>query len=91
MGFGGGCLILFVDLDCLIAIGCDESESGAVKGHPEYACLTRQRPRLDDGRQALEEVAALPVPHADLACIPPADEDIVLVDGEGVNDIVMSL
>ena len=63
------CIILFVNLDCLICLSCEQSAATLVETALEDACLAVQRPWLNCGLNLLKVVASFPVPEIHAAIV----------------------
>jgi hypothetical protein len=87
----GGILILLPNLDGLVRLATDQAQARAIKGRAHDARLGIQTPGLRGRVQALKAVARLPVPEADAPVIAAGEEDVVFVDGEGVDDGIMAV
>lgn len=85
------CLVLLPDLDRLVGLADDEPQSGAVEGRAHDAGLGVEAAGLGGRVEALEAVAGLPVPEADAAVVAAGEEHIVLVDGERVDNGVVTV
>ena len=63
-------VVLFVNLDCLVGLGSEESATTHIKQTLEDAGLAVQRPWLHRGLVFLEVVASLPVPEVKAPIVP---------------------
>ncbi len=83
-------LVRLPDLDGLVRFARDETQAGLVEGRAHDAGLCVEGAGLGDGLGGLEAVARLPVPEGDGAVVAAGEEDVVFVDGEGVDDGVVA-
>ncbi len=90
MCLGRGLVIRLPNLDGLIRLSYDQSQTGAVEGRAHDAGLGVQGAGLGDGVEGLEPMARLPVPEAHASVVAAGEQD-VLVDGERVDDGVVAV
>ena len=84
-------LILLPHLDRLIRLSTDEPQPGPIERRTHNPRLGIQTARLRRRIQTLKPMARLPVPEADTAIIAAGEEDVVFIDGEGVDDGVVAV
>lgn len=84
-------LILLPHLDGLIRLSTDQSQPGAIERRAHDPSLGIQAARLSHGVQTLKSMPRLPVPEADASIIRAREEDVILIDGERVDDGIVTL
>ena len=81
-----GIVILLPDLDGLVGLACDETETGFVKGRAHDAGFGLEGTRLSDALAVLEAMAGFPVVKGDFAVVAAGKHDVVFVYRERVDD-----
>mmetsp|Transcript_81522 Transcript_81522/g.239392 ORF Transcript_81522/g.239392 Transcript_81522/m.239392 type:complete len:202 (+) Transcript_81522:114-719(+) len=85
-----GVRVLPVDLDRLVTLGGDQTAPALVESHIEDTILGTHAAGLRDGLEALELVAAAPVPEVEVAVVRPRHQDrrasLRFADGARVDD-----
>ena len=90
MGLGRGLGVLSPHLDGLVSLAADEPQTCLVECRCKDSGLSVQRSRLSRRVEVLVAVSCLPVPEGEGAVVAAGEEDVVLVDGEGVDDSVLA-
>lgn len=91
MRFLRGLIIRLPDLDSLISLTSNKTQTSTIKRRSHNTRLGFQRTRLSNSIDALELVPSLPIPEAHGAVITAGEHDVVFVDGKGVNDGVLTI
>lgn len=81
--------VFFPDLDGLVALCCNHSQRALVELDVEDGSLTGEGARLHGRLDLLEAVAALPVVELQDAVVTSADQDVVVVESQGVDDVTI--
>lgn len=90
MCFLCGILVLLPHLDRLVRLAGDQPHAGEIESGSHDTSFRIQRTRLRNRVLVLESVAGLPVPESDTAVVSAREEHVILVDGNGVDDAVVT-
>lgn len=91
MSFGRRVGVRSPNLDGLVSLAHDQAQAGLIKCGAHDASFSIERARLGEGLGGLEAMAGLPIPERDAPVIAATEEDVIFIDGEGVDDGVVAV
>lgn len=91
VSLGGSLFVLLPDLDGLISFARDKTQTSTIKGRSHDTGFGLKRARLCGSFHRLEAVASLPIPEGHGTVVTTGEENVLVVDGERVDDRVLTV